>query len=106
MSVGESIGGFFKNRSLMILTPLAVAIVWGYMTYNVMVLGKLTQFGQYILPMAYLLFAMYFFGLFFWYRIEQTSYAKKIDMMGMDVNSLSSRMDMAESLIREIKDKE
>lgn len=106
MSLVNGIGSFFKNRSMLILTPLAVAIVWGYMTYSVMVLGRFTQFGQYILPMAYLLFAMYFFGLFFWYRIEQTGYAKKIDMMNMDVNSLADRMDLAESMIREIKDKE
>ena len=106
MSVGESAKNFFRNRSMLLLAPLAVAIVWGYMTYSIMVLGKFLQFGQYILPMAYLLFAMYFFGLFFWYRMEQTGYAKKIDIMEMDVSSLSDRMDMAESLIREIKDKE
>jgi hypothetical protein len=97
---------FLKNRSMLLLVPLVVAIVWGIITYNTMVLGLNPQFSQYVLPLAYLLFAIYFFGLFFWYRIEQTGYAKKIDMMQMDVNSISDRIDMAESMIREIKDKE
>ena len=100
------IRNIMKNRSMLILVPAIVAIVWGYITYNVMVLGRFTQFGQFILPMAYLLFAIYFFGLFFWYRIEQTGYAKKIDIMEMDINSIADRIDMAESLIRELKEKE
>lgn len=97
---------FLKNRSLVLIVPLVVAIVWGFMTYNIIVLGRFTQFGQYILPMAYILFALYFFGLFFWYRIEQTGYANKIDMMQMDINSISDRIDMAENLVRDIKEKE
>ena len=95
-----------KNRMNLLIVPIIMAIIWAFMAYSIVVMGRYTRFAQYILPMSYILFATYFFGLFFWYKIEQTEYRKKIDVMEMDLNSFVSRVERIENFMAEIRKKE
>ena len=90
---------------LVLGAPIVVALIWGFLAYQVIILGRFVQFSVFIMPFSIILLVIYLMGMIFWYKIESTGYRRKIQELEMDMNSLLSRIEMAESSLREIRDK-
>ena len=82
---------------LLILVPiLIVSGIWGFLAYNVIVLGNLVHFSAHIWPLLIAVFIIYFTGLFFWYKIEQSAYKARIEDLEMETRSILSRIETLE----------
>jgi len=100
-------GDFTKKRApFLMMVPMIFAVFWGFMAYSILVLGLYAKFAQFILPLSYLLFILYFFGLFFWYRIEQSEYKKRIEILEMDSNYYLGRIENVEAGIADLQRKQ
>ena len=86
---------------VVMLVPAIFAIVWGFLAYNVVVLGRLSSFSGFILPLAMVLLAAYISGTYLLYRIEATGHMARLEDLEMEINSVRSRIDMVEALARE-----
>jgi hypothetical protein len=91
-----------NKTMLSLLTPVIVALAWGSMVLLITI-GN-TQFISFIWPVLAILMAMYISGLVIWYKVEQTGYMKRIEMLEMDVNSLLGRIESVESQVRGMRE--
>ena len=57
---------------LVLGAPIVVALIWGFLAYQVIILGRFVQFSVFIMPFSIILLVIYLMGMIFWYKIEST----------------------------------